>query len=182
MSNVIHKIESSVDRMKVLASHLGTFFSILLFLNCILFIGCLVLEIVRRMTEEVEPLGVEGGLSLISLFLEFLVYGAILFVMRGIALDISKRKSPFTVDHAKQIKVIAWLFVAAFIIGILNSPGFFSAVQVSLVTIGVSSDRVVDYPVLFLDFKSLIGAIVAFSLSSLWQYGTLLQTETDGYL
>ena len=180
MSNAIRRIENSISKMKVLGSRLSTFFLILFVLNAVLFVICLALEMVRRVTGVDEGMSLAQVLALVSMFLEFLVYGAILYTMKSIARDVAKGKRPFSDAHVKQIRSIAWLFVLTFLVGVLCSPNVTSVVQASVVNIGVASDQVANY--FFFDTKSCIGAIVAFSLSSLWRYGALLQAEADDYL
>lgn len=102
--------------------------------------------------------------------------------MRSIAKDVACGCSPFTIAHASQIRVVAWLFVAGFVLGILASPGFVSVVDAGGVHVGLASDQLTDYPIVPIDVKSVVGAVVCFSLSSVWKYGALLQADSDDYL
>lgn len=118
----------------------------------------------------------------VSSMLINVVYAAILLVMRSVANDVARGRSPFTVAHANQIKVIAWMFVAGVVLNMFISPDFIELVHFGGFDLGLVSDRLGRYPVISLDAKSLVGAIVCFSLSSVWKYGALLQADSDDYL
>ena len=80
--------------------------------------------------------------------------------MRSIAKDVACGCSPFTIA----------------------SPGFVSVVDAGGVHVGLASDQLTDYPIVPIDVKSVVGAVVCFSLSSVWKYGALLQADSDDYL
>lgn len=118
----------------------------------------------------------------VSSILLNMVYALILLVMRSVANDVARGRSPFTVAHANQIKAIAWIFVAGVVLNIFVSPDFVELVRFGEFDLGLVSDQLGRYPVIHIDVKSLVGAIVCFSLSSVWKYGALLQADSDDYL
>lgn len=179
MSDSVRKIENALEGMKALASKLNALFLMLFIADCLFVAAMLVLGAFRF--SAAQAIGffdvVEFGVSVF----DFIVYAAMLLVMRGIARDVAENRSPFTESHAKRIKSIAWLFVIAFVLSCLNSPNFSSVVQVSGLQIGVDSDRLANYPTILLDIKSLIGVIVGFSVSWAWRYGAVLQADSNDY-
>ena len=86
---------------------------------------------------------------------------------------------PLTSQHARQIQVIGWLFVADFFLGFSLSPGFASILHGGNVDVGYVSESSSDYPALPLDSRSIVGAAPCFILSLVWRYAILLQRETD---
>ena len=74
------------------------------------------------------------------------------------------------------------MFVVSFALNLFISPDFIEMIHVGNADIGLVSDQVRRYPTLPLDVKSVVGAVVCFSLSSVWKYGALLQADSDDYL
>lgn len=74
------------------------------------------------------------------------------------------------------------MFVLGFVLGILVSPDFAEIVQVGALDFGLTSGQIGRYPTIPIDVKSVVGAIVCFSLSSVWKYGALLQADSDDFL
>lgn len=168
--------------MSVIASRLSVLFLILLVADCAFVLVVLALQIWRFSTEVAVGFGPLEVMRLVSSIVDFVIYGAILAVARNIAKDVAIGRSPFTLRNAKQITLIAWLLVASFALGFSNSPNFSSVVHVGIVELGVDSDNLGAYPTLFVDVKSLVGAIVGFLLSGAWRYGALLQADSDDFL
>ena len=73
-------------------------------------------------------------------------------------------------------------FLTGFVLGILISSGFVSVANAGGFHIGLASDESANYSVISIDVKSVVGAVVCFSLSSVWKYGALLQADSDDYL
>ena len=174
MAKSIDRIEEALTKLESLGAKL----SILVVLSVVF---CLVVEALHFSDsgQALEPMRL---MQLISTLLDFAIYGAILLAMRGIAKDVALGRSPFTIMHANQIRIIAWLFLAGFFLGIATSPGFVSIADVGDLHVGFASDQAIEYPVFHLDVKSVVGAVVCFSLSSVWKYGALLQADSDDYL
>lgn len=181
MTKSMQKIGETLAKLEVLGSRLSVLFSIMFVLVCMSVALFLLLEAMDFAgTGELPNLALI--MQLISTLLDFVIYGAMLLVMRSIAKDVACGCSPFTIAHASQIRVVAWLFIAGFVLGILASPGFVSVVDAGGVRVGLASDQLTDYPIVPIDVKSVVGAVVCFSLSSVWKYGALLQADSDDYL
>lgn len=166
----MQKIGETLAKLEVLGSRLSVLFSIMFVLVCMSVALFLLLEAMDFAgTGELPNLALI--MQLISTLLDFVIYGAMLLVMRSIAKDVACGCSPFTIAHASQIRVVAWLFIAGFVLGILASPGFVSVVDAGGVHVGLASDQLTDYPIVPIDVKSVVGAVVCFSLSSVWKYG-----------
>lgn len=74
------------------------------------------------------------------------------------------------------------MFVAGFALNAFVSPGFVEMMSIGELELGLSSDQAGRYPTIPIDVKSVVGAIVCFSLSSVWKYGALLQADSDDFL
>lgn len=123
------------------------------------------------------PLGIIG---IFSMLLSLAITGIALFVMRSIFKDISMGRSPFTMTHVNQIKIIAWLLIADVVIGLVFSPGFFTAFNLGgSYEVGYAAMGDFNPSVLPVDFKGIAGAVFCFALSLIWRYGALLQCEED---
>lgn len=148
---------------------------------CVTSIVVLILETIRCVNMSTAP-DLARILQLSSSLINYVIYGVMLLVMRSIAKDVAHGKPPFTIVHANQIKAIAWMFVLGFVLGVLVSPDFAEIAQIGALDFGLTSDQVGRYPSIHIDVKSAVGAIVCFSLSSVWKYGALLQADSDDYL
>lgn len=177
----MRRIEESLTKMRAFSSKLSALFSILFVAVCISLMAVLSLEVVRCATMSTVP-DAARILQLVSTLIDYMIYGAMLLVMRSIAKDVAHGSSPFTIVHANQIKAIAWMFVLGFILGIIVSPDFAEIAQIGALDFGLTSGQLGRYPTIHLDVKSLVGAIVCFALSSVWKYGALLQADSDDYL
>ncbi|MRX83533.1 hypothetical protein [Eggerthella guodeyinii] len=181
MANAVRRIEDSLAKMKAFSSKLSILFSILLVAVCVSLTAVLSLETLRCVTSSTMP-DPARLLQLVSTLIDYMIYGAMLLVMRSIARDISRGNPPFTIVHANQIKAIAWMFVIGFVLGIFVSPDFAEIAQIGAIDFGLTSGQAGRYPTIHLDVKSAVGAVVCFSLSSVWKYGALLQADSDDYL
>ena len=162
MTKSIRKIEKALAKLEVLGSRLSCLFLVAFVFVCVFDVSYL--------------------MQLTLSLLDFAIYGVILLVMRSIAKDVAQGRSPFTIAHANQIRIIAWLFLTGFVLGILISSGFVSVANAGGFHIGLASDESANYSVISIDVKSVVGAVVCFSLSSVWKYGALLQADSDDYL
>lgn len=177
----MQRIEESLSRMQVLGSKLSVLFLVLFIALSIYLTALVALEVFSFLTSSAasDPYAL---FQFAASILISAVYGVMLLVMRSIAKDVARGRSPFTFAHAKHIKIIAWMFVVGFILNIFISPDFVELLHVGELNLGVASDQLGRYPTIHLDAKSLVGAIVCFSLSSVWKYGALLQADSDDYL
>ena len=143
MMKPMRRIEDSLSKMRALGSRLSVLFLVLFVALCASSAVLIVLEVLSYISTATAP-DPYVVFQFISSMLMSVVYGVMLLVMRGVAKDVSRGRSPFTFSHARHIKIIAWMFVVS--------------------------------------FKSVVGAVVCFSLSSVWKYGALLQADSDDYL
>lgn len=167
--------------MKAFSAKLSALFLILFVAVCVSLVVVLSIEIFRCLTSS-TVLSAGRVLQFVSTSIDYVIYGAMLLVMRSIAKDVASGNPPFTLSHANQIKAIAWMFVLGFVLGILVSPDFAEIVQVGALDFGLTSGQIGRYPTIPIDVKSVVGAIVCFSLSSVWKYGALLQADSDDFL
>ena len=181
MTKSIRKIEKALAKLEVLGSRLSCLFLVAFVFVCV-FVALFLVAKVSDFAGSGEALDVSYLIQLTLSLLDFAIYGVILLVMRSIAKDVAQGRSPFTIAHANQIRIIAWLFLTGFVLGILISSGFVSVANAGGFHIGLASDESANYSVISIDVKSVVGAVVCFSLSSVWKYGALLQADSDDYL
>lgn len=177
----MRRIEESLSKMQALGSRLSVLFLVLFILICVSLVVLIVLEIISYVVSSSTP-EPYAAFQFGSSILMNAVYGVMLLVMRGVAKDVARGRSPFTFEHARRIKIMAWMFVAGFVLNIVISPDFIQMTHIGALDLGLVSDQIGRYPTIHLDVKSLVGAIVCFSLSSVWKYGALLQADSDDYL
>lgn len=108
----------------------------------------------------------------------FVAVGAALLELLLISRDVSKDHSPFTAAHARRIRMIGWIFVANALVELFVSPGF-AAVVLGPFEFVTQPSASVDFPVLPVDIGAIASAIVSFSLSVVWKYGSLIQSQVD---
>lgn len=181
MTKSTRKIEESLSKMQTLGSRLSVLFLVLFIAVCASLVGLVFLDILGYTASSTVP-DPYTAFQFASSALVSAVYAVMLLVMRSVAMDVAFGRSPFTFVHAKQIKLIAWMFVIGFILCLFISPNFIEMMHVGEFDIGLVSDQIRRYPTIHIDVKSLVGAIVCFSLSSVWKYGALLQADSDDYL
>ena len=98
----MQKIGETLAKLEVLGSRLSVLFSIMFVLVCMSVALFLLLEAMDFAgTGELPNLALI--MQLISTLLDFVIYGAMLLVMRSIAKDVACGCSPFTIAHASQI-------------------------------------------------------------------------------
>ncbi len=177
----MRRIEDSLLKMRALGSRLSVLFLIVFITLCVSSAALIVLEVLSYVLSSTVP-DPYVVFQFASSMVMSAVYGVMLLVMRDIAKDVAHGRSPFTFAHAKHIKIIAWMFVVGFILNLFISPDFIEMMHIGDVDLGLVSDQVRRYPTIHLDVKSAVGAVVCFSLSSVWKYGALLQADSDDYL
>lgn len=187
MTKSAQKIENALDGVQKLGLMLKVLFTVLIALTALLafyiiylvgcamahgFVfqnGCMVFDAGER---SVNPFF--AAVWLLFLF-------TIEAMVRGIAVDMSRRVSPFTVRHARMLQIVGLAFVVNFILGIIWPN---ADVQLSMGTSVISivpnsMTMAFGEDALQIDFGSILGALIAFSMSLVWRYGALLQTQTD---
>jgi len=167
--------------MQTLGSRLSVVFLVLFVAMVVSMTVLIFLEVFGYAYSSASP-NPYAAFQFVSFMLISSVYAVMLLVMRSVAKDVALGRSPFTFSHARQIKIIAWMFVVGFVLNIFISPDFVELMRVGEFNFGVASDQLGRYPTIHLDVKSVVGAVVCFSLSSVWKYGALLQADSDDYL
>lgn len=88
-------------------------------------------------------------------------------------------RTPFTFVHAKRLKRLGWLFIADFTLSLLIPAAFSIIGQTGPMDIGYIAFQITSSSIASFDLTGLIGAVVCFTLSTIWRYGALLQAESD---
>lgn len=139
---------------------------------------CAVALIVAAAFGFVATSSAAGSFAIVALLVWCSICAGMAWALGGMAEDMAAGASPFTAGNTRRIKAVGWLFVAGAVVELLFSPGF-AAVTVGVVEFVSQPAAVVDFPVLPVDVASVIGAVVSFSLASVWRYGALMQAQMD---
>ena len=179
MVKSIHKIEESHKKMSSLGKKLRVLFIVLFSLVCVGALVVLIVSLLALFAHESPAISAFEVFSIVSALLNFVIYGAILLILSGLSRDMALGLSPFTSKHARQIKIIGCIFILDLFVSFIISPGFATIANIGGFDVGVVSSVAGEYPTLPLNIGSIIGIVVCFSLSAVWKYGELLQTESD---
>jgi MFS family permease len=114
--------------------------------------------------------------------LDFFVLGLLPAAFIGIAMlilrDIAKGETPFSKKQSRRVRLIACLMFAWVVLGALLSAQVTTFYPDALVSLSYHiSDS--STPTLYLDFGVLISAIVCYCISLAFEYGALLQRDSD---
>lgn len=183
MARIIEQIEASMAAIR----RIGHVFSIVL----AVLIGCLciiavfsIFHIVRDFEGVSAPdvilLKGGGGIRLVPSIILMFEAGIILAILRGISSDIARGKSPFSLNHTRKIKSLGFLFF----IGFLLSPLFIrGSIDVTIGSIGfecIPSSMLIVLPGdAAFDVGSLLCCFFCCAVSLFWQYGALLQEQSN---
>lgn len=125
-------------------------------------------------------LGPYSVVSLLPVALNVFAGGYALLLIARILRAIGKGSSPFLMQFAREIKVLAIILLAGVVLGVFIEPGS----QVGVVDEsglhrmtykhGGNSDSDV-----FVDASGLLTSIICFALSTIFRYGAILQQEAD---
>lgn len=176
MAKSARQIEESMNRMQQLGKRLRLLFTILVVLICI----CTAVIAVMVFAKISDGL-VNDPSRTVSVFVP-LAYMFICCVgamtLRGISGDMANGESPFTLIHARRIRALGWMLVVVAGIELVTSPGFMS-ITVGPFSLINAPYAMFDELTMPLDIGAIIGAITCFSLSSIWRYGALLQSQAE---
>ncbi|MDO4443804.1 MAG: hypothetical protein Q4B69_08040 [Slackia sp.] len=174
MAKRVHEIEDSREAIARLGIRLRVV-AALLFGASVL---CAVALVGAAALGVVASLDSAGVFGIAAPLVWCAICAGMAWALGGMAKDMAAGASPFTFGNARRIKAVGWLFVAGVAIELLFSPGF-AAITVGMVEFVSQPAAAVDFPVLPVDIASIIGAIVSFSLASVWRYGALMQAQMD---
>lgn len=179
MISDMERIEESLKRTKKMCKWVSNVFLALFILfcaACICFIGLFIFDRINfNSLEDIIP----RGLATIVLIVDLVILGGVLFLFRNIFKTISKGDSPFTLKQSRQLMILGILFAVDVVLNLMLSPAFSAVSNIGPVDFGYNSFHATPYPVLTINTKSIVGAVVCFALSVVWRYGALLQSETD---
>ena len=125
------------------------------------------------------------GLEL-SIPFDSLIFGLLPAAFIGIAAlilrDISKGETPFSRKQSKRIRLIAYLMFAQIVFKLLFSTAITGLYPDGLVFLGFYHIPSSSAPTVYLDFMELIFAIICYCISLVFEYGVLLQSNSDNIL
>jgi hypothetical protein len=121
----------------------------------------------------------------ISIPLDFLVLGFLPAAFIGIATlilqDISRGETPFSEKQSKRIRLIAYLMFARVVLESLLLVVITALYPDGLIFLSYYASES-STPVIYLDFGALISAIVCYCISLAFEYGALLQRDSDDFV
>ena len=181
MPESMERIAASLEKVRSQCSKARLLFSILFVALCIGGAFVMVLATVNLACPGMLPFETRiNGATYVLLMASLVSNGAFFLIARSIFGTVAAGRTPFTLQHAKRIKLLGCLFVADFLLNLLVPLAFSMMSEVGSLTLGIMSSQAASYSVISIDIKGLIGAVVCFALSTVWRYGALLQAEEDG--
>jgi hypothetical protein len=122
----------------------------------------------------------------ISFSLDFLIFGLLSAVFIGIVTlilqDITKGATPFSRKQSKRVRLIAYLMFARVIFELLFVTATTALYPNGLVILSYYHISESSVPTVYLNFEALISAIVCYCISLAFEYGALLQRDSDDIL
>lgn len=133
------------------------------------------------LSSEFEFVGINSVFSVISASCNSIACGTALLVLALMFRTMSKGNSPFSLPFVRALIVLGFVFLVAFVSGLLISPETLIGVdnESMVMTMDYDSD---SKDTVNVDLKSLLAAIICFALAAIFRYGAVLQTEVDDLL
>lgn len=180
MPGNMQEIVDSLKRIRSLSLKAQLLFTILFILFCVG--GFIMLCLAAFNLANPGLLPFETTLELDSfalLFVSLAVWSVFFLTARSIFKEMGAGRTPFTFVHAKRLKRLGWLFVADFILSLLIPAAYSIIGQPGSLDAGYIVFQITSSSIASFDLTGLIGAVVCFTLSTIWRYGALLQAESD---
>jgi hypothetical protein len=122
----------------------------------------------------------------VSAPLDSLIFGLMPAVFIGIAMlvlkNISKGETPFSRKQSRRIRLIAYFMFAQVLLELLFSTAISVLYPDGLVFLNYYRASSFSTPTTYLNIEMLISAIVCYCISLAFQYGALLQSDSDDIL
>lgn len=170
------QIEQSIARMRRLGRWLSWLFTAFFVGVCGVLATVAVVTVPRVVAGEFADLS--GTVSIFTPVLDCVIWGAGALILRAVSVDMARGASPFTVQHARSIRLMGWLLLLEAVLELAFSPGFLSIALGAFQLVGFPG-RMVEAASIPIDAGVILGAIVCFSMSAIWHYGALLQEQTE---
>jgi hypothetical protein len=122
----------------------------------------------------------------ISFSFDFLISGllsaAFIGILTLILRDTSKGETPFTKKQSKRLRLIAYLMFVQVIFGLLFSTIATVLYPDGLIILSYYHISESSAPTTYLDLQALIFAIACYCISLAFEYGVLLQQDSDDFI
>lgn len=118
------------------------------------------------------------GLQVVPMVLSIVVTVSVCMALLRLFGDVNKGESPFTDSQSNRFKLIGWLLLASFVLGAMISVAPMPYTQIGSLTFGIFSPTPSPSGIDF-DLSYILWAVVSFSFSQVFKYGTLLQQLSD---
>lgn len=175
------EIRSSLKRIKNISRWISQALKVVFFVLVIFWVVFALLSV-----ASLNGIADVNGLP--SSFYELVVFLLIGIVVISIVVigikvfsDVARGKSPFSMTQVKRLRAVAALLLAYMLLEVLLSPGIISAVDIAGLDLGYVVQRP-DVPSISINLGALLGAIVFWALSLIFEYGVLLQEFSDDTL
>lgn len=122
---------------------------------------------------------VEGIFNAVIVFATGVVFTFIFVIIYRILKDIAQGNSPFEYVQVKRIRRIAWILVAYVVIDMISASNL--SAFISSGGFGIENSSFHESPtlVLSINFGVLVSAVVVYGLSIIFEYGSVLQEQSD---
>lgn len=176
------QLHRTFEKIQLFSLKLTWVFRILFYLSCLGCVGLVGLSLYSVfMNNEVEAIWL-GIIGIAPICLSYASFTLVIRSLNIIFRDISCGNSPFTHNQAARIKVISLLLLA---VGVMDF--FISMNYANIIDLGqyISVGYVDSMPAgrllpIHIDLKILIASAIGFCLSTVFEYGSLLQELSDG--
>ena len=172
----------SINRIKKVCKWLYRLFIVIFFLylgNTLLF---LILGAIGLSSSATSGIAADTDLfGLISITIMAIPLLFIAIIVANILKDISKGKTPFSKKQVSRIRIISLLLLIGAILITLLSPGFINILVGDTLVLG----QVVSLPIdgsIPVNISQMLLALVVYCLSLVFEYGILLQQQSDDIL
>lgn len=174
-------IESSFTHIKKLSAKLSLFFKVILLAVCVTAACFVVASLFLLALPGILPVSFSfTGREVTAIVVSQTVVGCILWVIYSVFDNIAKGSSPFTARIARRIRWIGWLMLLGTILGTLLSPELNAIMHLpGNISLGYNSLDANTPFAIPVNGGLIIGAVVCFCLSLVFQYGALLQHLSD---
>lgn len=179
LSEDAKRIHASLSRIGKISGKISIAFKVVLAIDIVIAVLLFGSSMVGTLAPALFPFStVAFGLGLIPMLLSVITSCGVLFVIAKVFEDISKGSSPFTFVQSRRIALVGGLLVVGVVLEAFISPNISAIVSVGGADLGFDATSR-ENPAIFINRFYLIGAIVCFCLSYVFNYGALLQRLSD---
>ena len=170
----------SLTRIKKVSRWLYLLFQVMFYLYGALILATFCLGAIKLLFPNAfDSLTTSGWYSLFGVVITAIPNLCILKTVSRILKDTSLGKTLFSMKQVTRVRMVALFMLVGAVLTTLVSPGFINAVSLGSLHMGASPDPETVNSIIPISFSTLFLALVFFCLSLAFEYGILLQQESD---